>query len=139
MRILVVEDDERIVSFMKRGLEAEGFMVDVASGRSSALDLITGHIYDLVVVDIFLGADDGLDVCRTIRKRKIRLPILMMTAKGTLETEQACKEAGADAYLPKPFAFDDLVGTIVRLCASERQDDSNPNIGLKPSYTQGTP
>lgn len=139
MRILIVEDDERIVSFMKRGLEAEGFMVDVASGRSSALDLITGHIYDLVVVDIFLGADDGLDVCRTIRKRKIRLPILMMTAKGTLETEQACKAAGADAYLAKPFAFEELVSTAVRLCALGKQHDSTPVIGMTSSCSHETP
>ncbi|TKB66123.1 MAG: response regulator [Nitrospira sp.] len=114
MHILIVEDDERIVGFMKRGLEAEDFNIDVASGTSQAIDMVNARFYDLLIIDIFLGADDGLDLCRSLRQRRVGSPILIMTAKGTPETEQASKEAGADAYLAKPFAFEDLIATIAR-------------------------
>ena len=114
MHILIVEDDERIVGFMKRGLEAEDFNIDVASGTSQAIDMVNARFYDLLIIDIFLGADDGLDLCQTLRRRRVVAPILIMTAKGTPETEKASKEAGADAYLAKPFAFEDLIATIAR-------------------------
>lgn len=118
MHILIVEDDERIVGFMKRGLEAEDFEVDTASGTSQAYDLINGRTYDLIVIDIFLGPDDGLDFCEALRLRRVESPILIMTAKGTPETEKASKKAGANAYLAKPFAFEDLLATIRRLCTT---------------------
>ena len=114
VRILIVEDDERIVSFMKRGLEAEDFNIDVASGTSQAIDMVNARFYDLLIIDIFLGADDGLDLCHSLRRRRVVTPILIMTAKGTPETEKASKEVGADAYLAKPFAFEDLIATIAR-------------------------
>lgn len=132
VRILLVEDDERIISFMKRGLEAEDFIVDVASRRSHAVDLINTRMYELLIVDIFLGPDDGIDFCRALRKQKIRLPILIMTAKGTPETEHVSKEAGADAYLAKPFAFEELIATIARLCSSGRQN-SDTDMHIRPS------
>lgn len=114
MHILIVEDDERIVGFMKRGLEAEDFNIDVASGTSQAIDMVNARFYDLLIIDIFLGADDGLDLCRSLRQRRVGSPILIMTAKGTPETERVSKAAGADAYLAKPFAFEDLIATIAR-------------------------
>jgi two-component system, OmpR family, response regulator len=115
VHILIVEDDERIVSFMKRGLEAEDFTVDVATGASQAIEMVNDRFYDLLIIDIFLGPDDGLDLCQTLHQRPVESPILMMTAKGTPETEKASKKAGADAYLAKPFAFEDLIATIARL------------------------
>lgn len=118
MHILIVEDDERIVGFMKRGLEAEGFNVDVASGASHTFDLVNTRSYDLLIIDIFLGPDDGLDLCQTLRQQQVEFPILLMTAKGTPETEKASKKAGADAYLAKPFAFDDLIAIIARFRTS---------------------
>ena len=118
MHLLIVEDDERIIGFMKRGLEAEGFNVDVALGTPQAFELVNARIYDLLIIDIFLGPNDGLGFCQTLRERHIQVPILIMTAKGTPETEQVSKEAGADAYLAKPFAFEDLLTTIARLRTS---------------------
>ncbi len=118
MRILIVEDDERIVGFMKRGLEAEDFHVDVASGTSQAFDLVHTRSYDLLIIDLFLGPEDGLALCQALRRQRMECPILIMTAKGTPETEKASKAAGADAYLAKPFAFEDLIATIARLHAS---------------------
>ncbi|MFO0697826.1 MAG: response regulator [Nitrospira sp.] len=110
-----MEDDERIIAFMKRGLEAESYEVDIASSKSQTLDLIKSHIYDVIILDIFLGADDGLDICRMLRHRGVGSSILLMTAKGTAEMEKASKNAGANAYLAKPFAFEELIATIVRL------------------------
>ncbi|MEK9141116.1 MAG: response regulator transcription factor [Nitrospirota bacterium] len=124
MRILIVEDDERIVGFMKRGLEAEEFDIDIAAGKSQACDLITTRTYDLLIIDIFLGPDDGLDLCQTLRRRRVGSPILIMTAKGTPETEKASKAAGADAYLAKPFAFEDLLAAIARFRTSYTPSDS---------------
>lgn len=119
MHILIVEDDERIIAFMKRGLEAETYKVDIALSKSQTLDRTDACIYDVIILDIFLGPDDGLDICRTLRQRGVRSSILLMTAKGTAEMEKMSKEVGADAYLAKPFAFDDLLETIrhVRPCS----------------------
>jgi DNA-binding response OmpR family regulator len=83
---------------------------------------LTPLIYDLLIIDIFLGPDDGLNLCQTLRQQRVGFPILIMTAKGTPETEKASKKAGADAYLAKPFAFDELVATIARLRASYSSD-----------------
>ena len=118
MRILIVEDDERIVSFMKRGLEAEAHEVDISSGKSQTFALTTTCTYDVIILDIFLGPDDGLDICQTLRQRGVESSILLMTAKGTAEIEKMSKHAGADAYLSKPFSFDDLLETLTRLGTS---------------------
>ena len=131
MRILIVEDDERIVSFMKRGLEAEEFDVDIASGKSQTCDLVTTRDYDLIIIDIFLGPDDGLDLCQTLRRRRVGSPILIMTAKGTPETEKVSKGAGADAYLAKPFAFEDLIATIARLHTSASPSEHRREVHAK--------
>lgn len=127
MHILIVEDDERIVSFMQRGLEAEGYTVDTASGKAEAVAYIETLPYDLIILDIFLGLDDGLEMCRTLRGQRVRTPILIITAKGTTEIKEASTEAGADAYLPKPFAFDELISTIVRLGTASAPNEPHPN------------
>ena len=118
MHILIVEDDERIVGFMKRGLEAESYEVAIASSKSQTLDLTESCTYDVIILDIFLGPDDGLDICRALRQRGVESSILLMTAKGTTEIEKMSRNAGADAYLSKPFSFDDLLETLTRLGAS---------------------
>ena len=123
MHILIVEDDERIVSFMKRGLEAEAHCVEVSSGKSQTLALTRATTYDVIIMDIFLGQDDGLDICRTLRQRGVGSSILLMTAKGTAEIEKMSKQAGADAYLSKPFSFDDLLETLARFGASDLVPD----------------
>ncbi len=118
VHILIVEDDERIVSFMKRGLEAEEHHVEVSSGKSQTLALTRANVYDVIILDIFLGPDDGLDICRTLRQRGVESSILLMTAKGTAEMEKMSRQAGANAYLSKPFSFDDLLETLTRFGAS---------------------
>jgi two-component system, OmpR family, response regulator len=115
VRILLVEDDMRIAGFMKRGLEAEAYEVDLASEKAQTLQMTEDCAYDTIIMDIFLGSDDGLDICRVLRQRSVNTPILIMTAKDSAETKQASKEAGADAYLLKPFPFENLLATIKRL------------------------
>lgn len=128
MRVLLVEDDERIAGFMKRGLEAEAYEVDLASEKSQTLMLTESCEYDTIIMDIFLGSDDGLEICQVLRQRSVGTPIVIMTAKDSAETRQASKEAGADAYLPKPFPFEDLLATIKHLHGSEMPTDSLQNL-----------
>ena len=124
MRILIAEDDERIVRFMKRGLEAEAYEVDFASEMAQALALTETFTYDIIILDIFIGSDDGMDICRVLRQRSVRTPIVIMTAKDSTVTRQSSKDAGADAYLPKPFPFEDLLGTIKHLHESDASSNS---------------
>jgi DNA-binding response OmpR family regulator len=114
-RILLVEDDSRIVNFMQRGLEAEGITLDVVSAKTPALYLAESRRYNTIILDIYLGEDDGLDVCRTLRQRSIDTPVLVMTAKDSMELREATVKAGANAYLPKPFSFDDLLSTLEKM------------------------
>ncbi|NWF72732.1 MAG: response regulator [Nitrospirae bacterium] len=114
-RILLVEDDNRIVDFMQRGLEAEGMTLDVVSAKTPALHLAESRRYNTIILDIYLGDDDGLDVCRNIRQRLIDTPVLVMTAKDSMELREASVKAGANAYLPKPFSFDDLLSTLEKM------------------------
>ncbi len=81
---------------MKRGLEAESYEVAIASSKAQTLDLIEACTYDVIILDIFLGPDDGLDICRALRQRGVKSSILLMTAKGTAEVEKMSKQAGAD-------------------------------------------
>jgi len=114
-RILLVEDDSRIVNFMQRGLEAEGITLDVVSAKTPALNLAESRRYNTIILDIYLGEDDVLDVCRTLRQRSIDTPVLVMTAKDSMEFREASVKAGANTYLPKPFSFDDLLSTLEKI------------------------
>lgn len=124
MRVLLVEDDERIAGFMKRGLEAEAYEVDLASEKAQTLVLTEAGKYDTIIMDVYLGSDNGLDICQTLRQRSVRTPIVIMTAKDSTEIRRQSEEAGADAYLPKPFPFEDLLATIKRLHGSGASSDS---------------
>jgi DNA-binding response OmpR family regulator len=108
MRILIVEDEKKVASFIAKGLQEEGYAVDVLhdgeSGASQALDVD----YDLVILDLMLPKLSGLEVLRTIRQKKTMLPVLILTAKGELEDRVSGLDAGADDYLAKPFAFAEL-------------------------------
>ena len=108
MRILLVEDDKRIVSFVKRGLEAEGFVVDVAGDGQQGLDMAR-ESYHLIILDLLLPVRNGTEVCQMMRNEQIHTPILMLTARDTLKDKIQGLEAGADDYLTKPFAFEELL------------------------------
>lgn len=117
MRVLLVEDERRISAYVKRGLEEQGYAVDAAYTGREALDWIAVVPFDLLVLDILLPELDGLAVCREARQRGVRTPILMLTARDTVDDRVAGLDAGADDYLVKPFAFRELnarVRTLLR-------------------------
>ena len=110
-RILVVEDEERIASFLQRGLTYEGYRVDVAGDGPTGLGLARENPPDLVVLDWMLPGMDGLEVCRRLRAGS-QVPILILTAKDTVEDRVHGLDAGADDYVVKPFAFAELLARI---------------------------
>ena len=118
MQILLMEDDERIVRFLKRGLEAENHTVVVALTKDECLNLLTHHSFDAMIIDIFLGEYNGINICQALRDSKIATPILLMTAKDSPEMKAASHQAGANAYLPKPFSFDTLLEQLGSLRAA---------------------
>jgi DNA-binding response OmpR family regulator len=112
MRILVVEDEERIADAVRRGLEAEGFAVDVAGTGTDGLWLATEQPYDVIVLDIMLPGINGLRICRTLRDKRIWTPILMLTAKDGELDETEALDTGADDFLSKPFSYPVLLARI---------------------------
>ena len=119
MTILVVEDEKRISSFVKRGLEMEQYAVDVADNGEKALKLATSNTYDLIIMDIMLPKMTGIEVTRKIREKKITTPIVMLTARDTNDERTKSFEAGAQEYLIKPFLFSELTSTIQTLLQKE--------------------
>lgn len=109
MRILVVEDEEKVSRFVARGLTAERFAVDVALDGQSGLDLATTYHYDLIILDLMLPKLDGSEVLRRIRIQNSRVPVLILTARDAMADKVGNFEAGADDYLTKPFAFAELL------------------------------
>ena len=113
MRILVVEDERKVASFLRQGLEEEGHAVEVAGDGAVALDLMQGDpAYDLVVLDVMLPKRDGFEVLRMLRAQKIRTPVLMLTARDGVADRVAGLDGGADAYLTKPFAFEEFLARV---------------------------
>lgn len=113
MRLLVVEDNAKVASFVARGLREQSYAVDVVAKGEDALDQIAINSYDLVLLDISLqGAIDGMEVCRRLRESGSRVLILMLTALDSTADRIAGLDAGADDYLAKPFAFEELVARV---------------------------
>ncbi len=110
-RILVIEDEERIRQFLQRGLGLEGYKVDVAAEGETGLELARLNPPDLVLLDLMLPGMDGIEVCKRIRAVS-DVPVLMLTAKETIEDRVVGLDAGADDYLVKPFAFDELMARV---------------------------
>lgn len=112
MRVLVVEDEHKIANSIKKGLEQESFAVDVVYVGTEGYDLASMEDYDVIVLDLLLPGMDGMEICRKLRADKIHTPILILTAKGQLEDKVEGLNAGADDYLIKPFAFEELLARI---------------------------
>lgn len=112
MKILVVEDDHKIATGIKKGLEQEGHTVDLAFDGEAGLDLAMDKNSDVIVLDLMLPKLNGIEVAKSLRKENIHTPILMLTAKGELSDKLTGFETGADDYLVKPFAFEELVARI---------------------------
>lgn len=122
MRILIVEDEKKIASFIERGLKEEFFTVDLAHDGDNALFLAEINSYDAIVLDIMLPCKDGISVCRELRSKKNDTPILMLSAKDELKDKVKGLDAGADDYLTKPFAFEEFLARLHALLRRNRQD-----------------
>jgi two-component system OmpR family response regulator len=129
-KILLVEDDERIVDFLKRGLKAEGFVVDVAANGEDALQLCRSHEYPLVILDVMLPIMDGIEVCKTLRRENRQSLVLMLTAKDGVQDKIEGLRGGADDYLTKPFAFDELLARIAALLRRPPYKDTGGVISV---------
>ncbi len=125
MRILVIEDDHKIANAIKRGLEQESFAVDVAYEGSDGLGSALTINYDLVILDRMLPGADGMDICQTLRAEKSQVPILMLTAKDKIRDRVEGLNAGADDYLTKPFAFEELLARVRALLRRPSQTTQN--------------
>ena len=112
MRILLVEDEKKVASFIKKGLEEEFYSVDVAYDGKEGLRLALIEEYDLIILDIMLPFKDGFTVLKELRNEKISIPVLFLTAKDTLSDKEQGLDSGADDYLPKPFAFEELLARV---------------------------
>ena len=111
-KILVIEDEERIQQFLNRGLAYEGYRVEVASDGLEGLEMARANGPDLILLDVMLPNLDGFELCRRLRTANIEVPILMLTAKESIEDRVAGLDAGADDYLVKPFSFDELLARV---------------------------
>ena len=123
MKILVVEDEVKMARAIRRGLEREGYAVDVAADGDQALFQATEYDYDAIVLDLMIPVRDGFEVCRELRARGRWAPVLILTAREAVEDRVRGLDAGADDYLLKPFAFDELrarLRSLLRRAPAER-------------------
>jgi two-component system OmpR family response regulator len=115
MRLLLIEDDQKIASFVIKGFKSEGFAVDHAADGVRGLDLGLTEPYDVIVVDVMLPKLDGLSVIENLRKQNISIPILILSAKDSVDDRVKGLQLGSDDYLPKPFAFAELLARVQAL------------------------
>jgi DNA-binding response OmpR family regulator len=128
MRILLVEDEKKVSSFIKKGLEEEFYSVDAVYDGKNALSLVYNESYDLIILDLMLPIKDGVTVLKEIRKNQINSPVLILTAKDSIDNKIEGLDSGADDYLTKPFAFEEL---LARVRALLRRNSVNRSVSLK--------
>jgi two-component system, OmpR family, copper resistance phosphate regulon response regulator CusR len=112
MKILIIEDDVKIINFLKKGLEEECYIIDYAINGEEGLYLASVNKYDLILLDIMLPIKDGIEVCKILRASKNLTPIIMLTAKDSIEDKIKGLDIGANDYLAKPFSFAELLARI---------------------------
>jgi heavy metal response regulator len=124
MRILVVEDERKVASFIRQGLQEEGYAVEVAHDGTTALDLVEGPPFDLMVLDVMLPRMDGFALLKAVRSRSVPTPVLMLTARDSVADRVKGLDLGADDYLTKPFSFDEFlarVRALLRRASGQRE------------------
>ena len=122
MKILLIEDEKKIASFIKRGLKENNYTVDVAYDGEKGFYLADINTYDLIILDVMLPDKDGISVCRDLRKLKIDTPVLMLTARNEVKDKVSGLDSGADDYLTKPFVFDELLARVRALSRRKRSE-----------------
>src|SRR5436190_20095707 len=138
MRILIVEDEPKLARLLARGLAEEGHPADVAATGEDALWMAGAAAYDAIVLDVMLPGLDGFAVCRTLREREIWTPVLMLTARGEIEDRIEGLDTGADDYLLKPFAFDELLARLRALVRRAPRRASGRAGGGRPPARSGS-
>ncbi|MBN2453138.1 MAG: response regulator transcription factor [Candidatus Omnitrophica bacterium] len=128
MRILIVEDEKKIADFIRRGLKEEGYAADVAYDGEQGLFMAKTNDYDLILLDLMIPKIDGLKLCKKLKEEKVIAPVIMLTAKDTVKDKVKGLDAGADDYLTKPFAFEEL---LARIRAILRKKDAKAPTKLK--------
>jgi two-component system response regulator MprA len=131
--LLVVDDDPNLLRMLRRGFVLAGYTVAAAEDGEAALRTVREHEPDLVVLDVMLPELDGLEVARRLRAASSRVPIVMLTARGQLEDKLAGFQSGADDYLPKPFAFEELLARVGALLRRQRRDEE-PEVSDRLNY-----
>jgi len=126
MKILIVEDEHKIANLIKQGLEQEHYVVDIAYDGINGYDLALGEAYDVIILDRLLPGMDGLTICKRLREQENHTPVLMLTAKKQLEDKVEGLNSGADDYLTKPFAFEELLARVKAL--GRRPKKTLPNV-----------
>ncbi len=128
MKILLVEDERKVSSFIKKGLEEEYYTVDAAYDGGEGLNLALNNIYDIIILDVMLPIKDGMHVLTEIRQNRIGTPILFLTAKDSVDDKIEALDSGADDYLTKPFSFEEL---LARVRALLRRYSDNKSVFMK--------
>lgn len=125
MKILIIEDEHKIANLIKQGLEQERFVVDIAYDGTTGFDYASSEPYDMIILDRLLPGVDGLEICKKLRKQGNHTPILMLTAKGQVTDKVEGLDSGADDYLTKPFAFEELLARTKALARRPKTTTSN--------------
>ncbi|MGQ4809387.1 Transcriptional regulatory protein CusR [Candidatus Entotheonellaceae bacterium PAL068K] len=125
MRILLVEDEQKVVRFVSQGLQEEGYAVDVATDGNQGLAMALDRVHDLIILDIQLPRKDGIQILRALRQARVTTPVLLLTVRAAIEDKVLGLDAGADDYLTKPFVFQELVAR-VRALLRRRTDTAPP-------------
>lgn len=112
MKLLVIEDEKKIANLLQKGLKEHGYVVEVCNDGNEGLERASGHPYDAIILDIMLPGRDGLSLLRTLRERKVTTPVMILTARGEVTERVEGLNIGADDYLAKPFAMDELVARL---------------------------
>lgn len=112
MNILLVEDEQGVANFIKKGLEEEQYKVDLAVNGEAGLSYVKKNRYDLIILDVMLPGINGIDLCKEVRHLEILTPILMLTAKDSVKDKVLGLNSGADDYLTKPFSFDEFLARV---------------------------
>jgi heavy metal response regulator len=129
MRVLLVEDEKKVASFIKKGLEEQGYAVDLASDGKTGLAMALDQIHDLLILDINLPEIDGLTVLGQVRGKKVVTPVLLLTVRATIEDKVIGLDTGADDYLSKPFSFEELLAR-VRALLRRHSKSKSPVLSL---------
>ena len=126
MRLLVIEDEQKVANFIRQGLEEEGYAVDHAADGTSGLQMALEGLHDVIVLDVMLPKLDGLSVLQQLRQQHVTTPVLLLTVRATIEDKVLGLDAGADDYLTKPFAFEEFVARVRALL--RRRSETAPPI-----------